>query len=209
MLHPDTELRIVNDLIGYGVFATRRIPRGTVTWVLDPLDQILTPERAGDLDPELANAVERYTWLDCRGRRILCWDFARYMNHSCEANSFSPGGFDFEIAVTDVRPGEQLTSDYGSLNLEQPLYCACGSPRCRRVVTADDFAELAPVWDQQIRKAFRRLLEVDQPLWSRVPSTDPILERMIRHPEKLPSILSHRWLPQESQVPVTAGKMTQ
>jgi hypothetical protein len=30
MIHPDTELRRVNDLIGYCVFAIRPIPRGTI-----------------------------------------------------------------------------------------------------------------------------------------------------------------------------------
>lgn len=33
MIHPDTELRFINPEIGYGVFATQFIPRGTITWV--------------------------------------------------------------------------------------------------------------------------------------------------------------------------------
>ena len=28
---------------GYGVVATRMIPKGTITWTLDPLDKIITP----------------------------------------------------------------------------------------------------------------------------------------------------------------------
>lgn len=206
MLHPDTEIRIVSDTIGYGVFATRPIPRGTITWALDPLDQILSAERCDGLEPELGDVIERYTWRDCQGRRILCWDFARYMNHSCDANSFSPGGFDFEIAVRDIAAGEQLTSDYGSLNLESPLCCACGSERCRGVITGDDFEDLAPVWDRQIRKAFSHLLEVAQPLWPRIDSANPKLESAIRYPEKLASILTHRWLDNESPIPLTVGK---
>jgi hypothetical protein len=47
MLHPDTELRFVNRTIGYGVFATRMIPRGTITWVRDRLDQAFTPAQMG------------------------------------------------------------------------------------------------------------------------------------------------------------------
>ncbi|MHC5084588.1 MAG: SET domain-containing protein, partial [Planctomycetota bacterium] len=33
MIHPDTELRKVNETIGYGVFATRHIPKGTILYV--------------------------------------------------------------------------------------------------------------------------------------------------------------------------------
>ena len=39
MVHPDTELRFVSPAIGWGVFATRDIPTGTITWALDVLDQ--------------------------------------------------------------------------------------------------------------------------------------------------------------------------
>lgn len=31
VIHPDTELRFVNPDIGYGVFATRFIPKGSIT----------------------------------------------------------------------------------------------------------------------------------------------------------------------------------
>ena len=42
MLHPHTELRHINQALGYGVVATRLIPRGTIIWVLDKLDQTFT-----------------------------------------------------------------------------------------------------------------------------------------------------------------------
>ena len=31
MIHPDSELRFINPIIGYGLFATSVIPRGTLT----------------------------------------------------------------------------------------------------------------------------------------------------------------------------------
>jgi hypothetical protein len=208
MLHPDTELRIVNDVIGYGVFATRPIPRGTITWVLDPLDQVLDQRRARELEESLGHVLDRYTWLDCHGERILCWDFARFMNHSCEANSFSPGGFDFEIAVRDLAAGEELTSDYGSLNLEVSLACECRSLLCRGLVQPDDFAVLAPSWDEKIRSAFSLLRTVNQPLWPWVARHEKSIARMAKHPEALPSILKHRWLPAELAVASEVGRLT-
>ena len=41
LLHPAGTLRWLNDGMGYGVIASTFIPKGTITWVLDPLDQIL------------------------------------------------------------------------------------------------------------------------------------------------------------------------
>ena len=32
MIHPDTELRFISPEIGFGVFATKLIPQGTITW---------------------------------------------------------------------------------------------------------------------------------------------------------------------------------
>ncbi len=42
MMHPHSELRFINESIGYGVFATKFIPKGTITWILDELDQKFT-----------------------------------------------------------------------------------------------------------------------------------------------------------------------
>jgi hypothetical protein len=45
VIHPDSELRFVSPSIGYGLFATRVIPRGSITWAADPLDQIVSPRQ--------------------------------------------------------------------------------------------------------------------------------------------------------------------
>ena len=195
MLHPDTELRKVNDEIGYGVFATRPIPKGTITWALDPLDQLLDARQTESLYSQFGNLLITYTWLNARGKRILCWDFARFMNHSCEANSFSPGGFDFEIAVCDIPAGAQITSDYGALNLDDPFDCRCGSLACRGVVKPEDFELWAADWDEQIRAAFPGVRAVDQPLWKWVSRHQKLIERYVGRPEMLPSVLKHRWHP--------------
>ena len=44
MIHPNTELRFINKEVGYGVVATKPIPAGTITWVLDKLDRTFTPD---------------------------------------------------------------------------------------------------------------------------------------------------------------------
>jgi SET domain-containing protein len=117
LIHPDSELRFVSPAIGYGLFATRPIPMGSVTWAADPLDQIIEPARLAELPAMLSRQVHRYSYLNGRGDRILCWDHGRFVNHSCAAACLSPG-FDFEIAVRDIRPDEEITDDYGTLNPE-------------------------------------------------------------------------------------------
>jgi uncharacterized protein len=164
MIHPDTELRFVSPVIGYGVFATRDIPKGTITWVRDEFDQTFAPERVRSLDGPLRDVVSRYCYVDGRGDHVLCWDLARYLNHACEATCLSPG-YGFEIAVRDIAAGEELTDDYGTLNLDAPFECHCGSPRCRGLIRPDDILTHADRWDGLIAEAFERLPLVDQRLW--------------------------------------------
>src|SRR5580693_3958593 len=102
MIHPDTELRHINDKVGYGVVATHLIPRGTITWTGDVLDQKFQPPFRQTLDPTLRELFDKYTYLNAAGESVLCWDHARFINHPCDATSLSTG-FDFEIAVRDIQ----------------------------------------------------------------------------------------------------------
>ena len=164
MIHPATELRHVNDTIGYGVFATAFIPAGTITWVRDALDQTLSPEQAHKLPAPYHPILDKYTFIDAAGRMVLCWDHARFVNHSCEATCLSTG-FEFEIAIRDLKPGEELTDDYGSWNLHEEFPCACDSPRCRQIIRPDDMERHADAWDAVVEPLFRRLRKLPQPLW--------------------------------------------
>src|SRR5215211_4443428 len=101
MLHPDTELRYINQSLGFGIVATCLIPRGTIVWVLD--------KRAYQLP---------------NGNSVLNWDLARYFNHSCDPSCMN-AGMAFEIAVRDIPPGAELTVDYRMLNKSLPYECAC------------------------------------------------------------------------------------
>ena len=105
------------DAVGFGVFATADIPRGTITWVLDPLDQRISPTRAGVLGPKWAGVLRRFGYFDAQGNVVISWDHARFVNHCCEPNTASGGDDRFEIALRDIRAGEQLTDDYTELDL--------------------------------------------------------------------------------------------
>jgi hypothetical protein len=167
MIYPYSELRFVSSEIGFGVFATRFIPKGTITWVFDPLDQIVPPAKVSELPASLQRQVDIYSYQNGRGERILCWDHARFVNHACQPTSLAPG-FDLEIAIRNIEPGEQITDDYGSLNLDVAFACACGSPECRGIIGPGDFERCSDHWDELIAAAFRFVGSVEQPLWGLV-----------------------------------------
>ena len=165
MIHPDTELVTIDGVVGSGVIATRRIPRGTITWVFDDLDRALTGNDMGALPPSYEDLLDRWTFHDGRGRRVLCWDLGRYMNHSCEPNC---GGseFWFEVALRDIEPGEQLTNDYATLYMRssEGFDCRCGVPSCRGIVSHAQVPHAVAAVRQQLREALAEIDLADQPL---------------------------------------------
>src|SRR5688572_1609547 len=64
VIHPHTELQPADPRVGYGVFATHRIPRGTITWVHDVLDRTFTPDEVARLAPLHRKAVEHFAYLE-------------------------------------------------------------------------------------------------------------------------------------------------
>lgn len=120
MIHPHTELRFINKDIGYGVVATHFIPKGTITWVLDKLDREFTPGEVEKLDPVYREILDTYSFCNSAGNLVLCWDHGRFVNHSFNSNCLTTA-YDFEVAIRDIHPGEQITDDYGYLNISRPF----------------------------------------------------------------------------------------
>jgi SET domain-containing protein len=57
----------------------------------------------------------------------------RYINHSCASNAYiriCRGHVEF-YARREIRPGQEITCDYGESHHEGRLPCKCGSARCR------------------------------------------------------------------------------
>jgi uncharacterized protein len=164
MIHPDTELRFINDKIGHGVVATKFIPKGTITWVLDKLDRIFTPDQIRQMDKMYQEVMDKYTYRNPEGNYVFCWDNARFINHSANANCITTA-YEFEIAIRDIQPGEELTDDYGYLNLDEPFEVVPEPGSSRNIVYPDDLLRYYPVWDEKLLNAFPNLLKVNQPLF--------------------------------------------
>lgn len=180
MLHPHTEVRFVDPYIGYGVFATRAIPRGTVVWVQDQLDRVFTEEDVRELEPALQQVLDRYCFRDRHGGLVLCWDNARFVNHSFFPNCIlTPYGFD--LAVADIPQGGQVTNDYGLFNVGETIECLPEEGSSRTCVRSDDLLHYSGHWDDQIRRAFGVFSRVEQPLIELIPRDRQVeVERIIR-----------------------------
>jgi len=160
MIHPDTEIRFISKEIGYGVVATKLIPKGTITWVLDALDREFTPKQIDAMDPVFQDILYTYTFRNNVGNFVLCWDHGRYVNHSFRSNCMSTA-YDFEIAIRDIHPGEQLTDDYGYLNVTEPFF-ALDEGTDRKAVYPDDIKTYGKEWDALLANEFKHILDVEQ-----------------------------------------------
>ena len=164
MLHPSTEVREVNDQVGKGVFATADLPMGTITYAWDPLELEIQPDDPRLEDPSLAPAIERYSYIDPNGVRILSWDDAKYVNHCCQCNTMSTA-YGFEIAIRNISAGEEITDEYGMFNLQSPMLVHCATGPCRKRVEATDLERNYRHWDRLVQAALKVAIGVDQPLW--------------------------------------------
>ncbi len=163
MIHPHTEVRWIDDEVGCGVFATRFIPRGTVTWVRDRLDREFTPEEVWSFDEPHREIIERYSYRTATGRYLFCWDHTRFMNHSFRPACL-PTPLGFEIAIRDIAAGEEMTNDYGALNIVEPFMPRAEPGSTRRRVCPDDLLRHAEEWDILLVEAMERFDGVEQPL---------------------------------------------
>ena len=190
MIHPKTELRFISKEVGYGVFATDFIPAGTITWVLDKLDREFRPEEFFAMDLVYQNIIDTYTFRNNIGNYILCWDHGRFVNHSFNSNCLTTA-YDFEIAIRDILPGEQLTDDYGYLNIKDP-FTAVDEGTERKIVYPDDLVRYYKVWDAQILKVFGKINAYEQPL--RVLIKDELwykVQKIIAGKQQIDSILNN------------------
>lgn len=163
MLHPSTLVRHINDDIGVGVFARADLPKGTVMWVLDELDRVFHEEEVRRMSPPIQEVLERYCFRNDRAHWVFPWDNTRFVNHSFHPNCLGTL-HGFEIAVRDIREGEEITNDYGTLNIIEAFECHPEEGAERDRVLPDDLLRHASDWDRLIAAAFPSLCRVAQPL---------------------------------------------
>ena len=84
-----------------------------------------------------ATRTERIMIVELSERKAIDFsksaDPMRYTNHSCQPNArlcIRQGRVEF-YALKAIRPGDEITVDYGETHHEGRLRCQCGAPGCR------------------------------------------------------------------------------
>lgn len=163
MIHPHTSTRQISSQVGLGVFATQFIPRGTIVWARDELDQTFAPRAVTQMSGPVRAVIERYGYRAPSGDWVLCWDAGRLVNHACDPTL---RGIDPEIMVArrDLQPGDEITCDYAECNLTEPLRCGCGHADCRQLIGGDDILVQGPTWESEAQRLLQLCAAVEQPL---------------------------------------------
>jgi len=130
---------------GTGVFAQVDIPKG------HPILEIDDSRLVTDTNPlrESEGEHERHCDYLPGGKIVLMQPPERYINHSCNPNSFvkTVNGVRYVFALTDIPAEEELTIEYSLNNDDENTWwdCACGSPRCRKQYHSNFFALPLPL----------------------------------------------------------------
>ncbi|MDP9083778.1 MAG: SET domain-containing protein-lysine N-methyltransferase [Pseudomonadota bacterium] len=127
---------------GHGVFAARRIRKGTtiIEYLGDRLTHAQADARYEDKDPNdnhtFLFTVDAKTVIDAG----VNGNEARYINHGCDPNceSTTLNKRIFIEAIRTIQPGEELAYDYqiqrdsdDAANVDEIFACRCGAKNCR------------------------------------------------------------------------------
>ena len=127
---------------GYGVFAARRIRKGTtvIEYLGDRVSHDEADSRYEDKDPN-----DNHTFLFTVDSKIVIdggvgGNEARYINHGCDPNCASTAVKKriYVEAIRTIQPGEELAYDYqierdpeDPPNVDEIFACRCGAAKCR------------------------------------------------------------------------------
>lgn len=168
MLNSNLRIQWISDEKGYGVFAAKDIRKGTVTFALDPLDIIIEKSQVKKQNDIIRYYIDRFSYEGPDGSRIISWDFGKYMNHCCNANTLTTG-YGFEIATRDIEKGEEVTDDYRIFTTDHQLNMSCDKPNCTQSLDFNYEVDLISRWDSQIKEALMLFNYVDQELKPFIP----------------------------------------
>jgi hypothetical protein len=131
-----------SDVHGLGVFAAKRIPKGTR--IIEYVGERVSHDEA-DRRYEEKDENDSHTFLFIVDSKTVIdagvdGNDARFFNHSCDPNCESTVEKRrvYIEAVRDIEPGVELTYDYQIQredddpdNIDEVFACRCGFPQCR------------------------------------------------------------------------------
>lgn len=121
-LNMDIEVK-KSKIHGRGVFAKRDFKKGEIVLKWNPIK--LTPEEIKNLTEE----QKEYTISNKEGHYWM-QPPEKYINHSCNPNTEMDVNNLWDIAIKDIKEGEEITSSYLVIPGEKKI-CKCGSKNCK------------------------------------------------------------------------------
>jgi uncharacterized protein len=124
MLFKKVEIR--NSLIkGSGVFAVNPIRKGETVIIWHPKKQLTLSDITN-----LSDAEKHYVLPLDQNTFLLMGEPERYVNHSCDPNTRVHKLAD--VAIRDIKAGEEITGDYANDGTLIGFSCNCGSINCSK-----------------------------------------------------------------------------
>ena len=104
-----------SNIEGIGCFADEFISKGTKVWQFqEGFDSKIPKEEVEKLSESGKYQFLKYAYLTDAGIYVLCFDDARFFNHSDNPNvvELDDGDQGINIAARDIQKGEEILCDY-------------------------------------------------------------------------------------------------
>lgn len=118
MLMVEASVR-ASDINGWGLFADKKIPKGTIVWSFDSdMDILFDPENIELMEKNKKEFIKKYAFLSSRlNKYVFSLDDSRYMNHSStnpniDSISIPESLENIGIAIKDIEVGEEILVNY-------------------------------------------------------------------------------------------------
>ena len=122
----DIEIR-KSKISGKGVFAKRNFKKGDVVLNWTNSAKVVTKK---ELEKLSKKELQYVSFIN--GKYYLFKGPSRYFNHSCSTNAKAI--LKKDIAIRDIKKGEEITVSYFAENVLVRFECNCGSENCGGVV---------------------------------------------------------------------------
>jgi SET domain-containing protein len=146
LLHRAIVARHDGSIHGHCLVTRRLIRAGELVWELD--EPMYSWNEIQSWSQERKEAFDWYGFQCGVDRYSLPEGLSREMNHSCDPNTWWSGSTTL-VARHDIQPGDEVTYDYSTADIDRSfeMACGCGSPRCRGTISNRDY--LDPEWQRQ------------------------------------------------------------
>jgi uncharacterized protein len=120
----DFDLRVRRSSAGLGLFTESAIPKGAC--IIEYVGREVSKEESETSKSKYLFEISKSKTIDGKPK----WNKAGYINHSCRPNAESEitKGRVFILATRGIKPGEEITYDYGKEYVDEhikPFGCKC------------------------------------------------------------------------------------